>query len=54
MFTSRYYSYLSKEVIEKECTDVGRRCPNIDAGYDDYRSNSGDNDSAFALATAGL
>ena len=54
MYASRYYSYLSKAVIEKEFTDVNRRCLNNDAGYDDYRSDNGDNVSTFALATAGL
>ncbi len=54
MYASRYYSYLSIEVIEKEFTDVDRQCSNNDAGYDDYRSHSGDNASTFALATAGL
>ena len=45
---------LQKQLIEKEFTDVNRRCLNNHVGYDDYRSNNGDNASTFALATAGL
>ncbi len=36
----------------KEFTDVNRWCPYIDVGCDDYRSNSGNLVSTFAIALA--